>query len=319
MTSPGRQLRDALAAPGTKVIPAIFDALSARLVHDHGFPAACLGSSTVSNTLFGGPDAGLLTLTDMEYMLRRTAMATDLPILVDVDNGYGNAANAVHTTRVLESAGAAGIMMEDQAFPPRTPGMGACRIVPVEEMVGKVKAACDARASDDFFIIARSDAWVSEGLGAAIRRVNAYAEAGADCVFLVARSDAELVRIGREVDAAFRMIPYGTLPDAAPAITIPLNEYASHGIEVAATGIQLVWAAAAAMSSFLAGFARDPQDADAAVASSLRGTPMERWARFTGMSHVNDVDRRYGVEEAPVQVNELVDTCRGNDHVSKIE
>jgi 2-methylisocitrate lyase-like PEP mutase family enzyme len=311
MTSPGQRLRDALAAPGTKVIPAVFDALSARLVRDHGFPAACLGSSTVSNTLLGGPDAGLLTLSDMEYMLRRTAMATDLPILVDVDNGYGNAANAVHTTRLLESAGAAGIMMEDQAFPPRTPGMGACQIVPLEEMAGKVKAACDARASDDFFIIARSDAWVSEGLDSAIERVNAYAAAGADCVFLVARSDDELVRIGREVRAPFRMIPYGTLPDADRTVTIALGDYASHGVEVVATGIQLVWAAAVAMSSFLAGLSQDPQRADAAVASSLRGTPMERWARFTGMTEVNDLDRRYAAvpEEAQRNGSEVLRSC----------
>jgi len=149
----------------------------------------------------GAPDIGLTTLTEVASALAAMADAVSLPIIVDADTGFGNALNMVRTIRVLERAGAAGIQIEDQVFPKRCGHFSGKEIIPLDQMVQKIKAAVDTRRDSDLQIIARTDARAVEGLDRAIERAVAFAAAGADLTFVEAPlSLLELERIATEVD-----------------------------------------------------------------------------------------------------------------------
>jgi 2-methylisocitrate lyase-like PEP mutase family enzyme len=298
--SPGRALHDALGGPQVAVMVAVFDGLSAQLVERAGFRLASLGGSTVSNTLLGAPDAGFVNLTDMEYVLRRTLSGVSIPVVVDVDNGYGNATNVLHTVRTLESAGAAGIMMEDQVQPPRNPGSGGTAVIPCAEMIGKVKAALDSRRDRDFFVIARTDAYSVEGLDPAIERANQYAEAGADCTFVTGYlSTEQLSRVGREVAAPHRLTSFGGHSGGRYiAHDLTLEQLGEMGFGIATAGVQLVAAAALGMLRYLEGLAARGIRADRELREQLAGTPMGEWLDFTGFRELQAAAARYVPEGA---------------------
>jgi 2-methylisocitrate lyase-like PEP mutase family enzyme len=189
-----------IAAPG------IYDAYGARLVERAGFEAAYLTGNGVSACLLGQPDVGLVDLTLMAEHAHRVAACIDIPLICDADTGYGNAVNVRHTVREFESAGAAAIHLEDQQAPKRCGNLPGSRpVVPLEEQVGKIRAAVAARRDPDFIIIARTDAAAGHGVDEAIRRGRSYREAGADVVFIELKDSpnviAELTRIPREVNA----------------------------------------------------------------------------------------------------------------------
>jgi 2-methylisocitrate lyase-like PEP mutase family enzyme len=150
----------------------------------------------------------------MEALLQRTVPVTPIPVMVDVDDGYGNVPCVVQTVRRLEASGAAGIMMEDQRSPLGTPTAGGVAVISTEAAIGKFKAAADARKDRDFFIIGRTESFWPEGLDSAIDRANAYVEAGADAVFLTgALSVAGMATVGRQVKAPHNMaMPSGYIP-----------------------------------------------------------------------------------------------------------
>src|SRR3954471_2084292 len=181
----------------TAFVPAVHDAFSARLAAEAGCPAVCLGSSTVSNALLGVPDGGFLTLTDMTYLVGKISPYSSVPVLVDADNGFGNAVNVVHTVRSLEAAGAGGIMIEDQVAPPRTPSVARdIPVIPRREAIAKMRAACEARDDPDFFVIGRTDSMSAEGIDGAIERAKGFADVGVDCIFVSGqRTRSDLERI----------------------------------------------------------------------------------------------------------------------------
>ncbi len=189
-----------IAAPG------IYDAYGARLVEEVGFEAAYLTGNGVAACLLGQPDVGLVDLTLMVEHAHRVAACIEIPLICDADTGYGNAVNVRHTVREFESAGAAAIHLEDQQTPKRCGNLPGSRpVVPLEEHVGKIRAAVATRRDPDFIIIARTDAAAGHGIDEAIRRGRAYREAGADAVFIELKDGpnviAELTRIPREVNA----------------------------------------------------------------------------------------------------------------------
>jgi 2-methylisocitrate lyase-like PEP mutase family enzyme len=194
-----RQALRRLIAPGSStggytIVPGAYDTLTARLVEAAGFAAVYLTGGGYSRAS-GYPDLGLLTLTENTQFISRTVEAVQIPVIADADTGYGNAINVIRTVREYEKTGVAGFHLEDQVSPKKCGHYEGKEVISRAEMVGKIKAAVDTRQDADLVIIARSDARAIEGLAAAIDRVNAYLEAGADVGFVEAPQTVEELRI----------------------------------------------------------------------------------------------------------------------------
>ena len=189
--SPGKLLRALIEAPDILVLPGVFDGFSTRLVEKMGYTAAFITGSGVSESRLGQPDVGVMGLEENVAAARAIAACSDLLLLADGDTGYGNALNAYHTVRAFERAGVAGLMLEDQVWPKRCGHLKGKEVIPAEEMVQKIRAAAEARADPDFVIKSRTDVLATHGVAEAIRRLNLYAEAGADLLFADAAISAD--------------------------------------------------------------------------------------------------------------------------------
>ena len=197
--TPRQQLRQLIGRSGYTMVPGAYDTLTARLVEAAGFAAVYLTGGGYSRAS-GYPDLGLLSLTENAMFIGRTVEAVGIPVIADADTGYGNAINVIRTVREYEKTGVAGFHIEDQVSPKKCGHYEGKEVIGRAEMVGKIKAAVDTRRDADLVIIARSDARAIEGLQAAIDRVNAYLEAGADVGFVEAPQTVDELRIvGREV------------------------------------------------------------------------------------------------------------------------
>ena len=220
----------------------------ARLIEQAGFDAAYMTGFGSSATLLGQPDVGLLTGAEMATNAGRIAAATALPVIADGDTGYGNAINVARTVGAYERAGAAAIQLEDQVMPKRCGHMADKSVVSTGEMVGKVRAAIDAR--DEMLVIARTDARASEGLDAAIDRAHAYVDAGADLVFVEAlESIDEFARVGAAgfgVPLVYNWVEGGRSP------ALPAHVISELGYQVLLLPISLLLAATRAMQETLA-------------------------------------------------------------------
>ena len=195
------RLRELLARGRLIVAPGVFDGLSARIAQAAGFEALYVSGGAIARSM-GYPDIGLVTQTEMVKRIEEIRAATHLPLVADADTGYGNAINVIRTVRAYERAGAAALHIEDQVEPKRCGHYDGKEVIGTREMVQKIQAAVAARENPDFVIIARTDARAVLGLEAAIERARAYAEAGADVIFVEApQSEAEIERIAREVPA----------------------------------------------------------------------------------------------------------------------
>ena len=189
-----KRLRELLGQPGPVVAPGVYDGISARVAERAGFQAAFISGAAVTASVLGYPDVGLQTMPEILNQSRNMARAVDIPLLIDVDTGYGNALNLMRAVREFESAGLAGIFFEDQTFPKRCGHFEGKKVIAVEEMVVKIKAACETRRDGDFVIVARTDSRALHGLDHAIERGKAFAEAGADLVFVEALLSEEEMR-----------------------------------------------------------------------------------------------------------------------------
>jgi 2-methylisocitrate lyase-like PEP mutase family enzyme len=190
----GKIMRAKLQERRGLLVPGAANALAARIIEDLAFEAVYVSGAGVTNSLWGMPDLGFISLTEMAQHTATIRDAVNIPILVDADTGFGSALNVRHTVRVLERAGADAIQLEDQTMPKRCGHFDDKSVISAEEMVGKVKAAVDARSSSDLLIIARSDALAVEGFDATIERAQRYIEAGADVTFVEAPQTAEDIR-----------------------------------------------------------------------------------------------------------------------------
>ena len=189
-----QQLRALAEARRGVLGPGAFNALSARVVADLGFEALYVTGAGVTNMWFGLPDQGFMGLTDIADHTARIRDAVEVPLIVDADTGFGNALNTYHAVRTLERAGADCIQLEDQVSPKRCGHFSGKEVISTEEMLGKIKAACDARRDQGLLIMARTDAAAVHGFEAAVERAQAYAEAGADILFVEAVTTAEEIR-----------------------------------------------------------------------------------------------------------------------------
>ena len=181
-----QQLRQLIDARRGVLVPGAFNALSARVVADLGFEAIYVTGAGVTNMWFGLPDQAFMGLTDIADHTARIRDAVDLPLIVDADTGFGNALNTYHAVRTLERAGADCIQLEDQVSPKRCGHFNGKAVIETHEMLGKIKAAVDARRDSGTLIMARTDAAAIHGFDAAVERAEAFAEAGADILFVEA-------------------------------------------------------------------------------------------------------------------------------------
>lgn len=188
------KLRQLLAEKDYIVTPGASNPLHARIVEKVGFDFVYMTGYGTSLTTLGVPDVGLLTETQMVDNAANIARAVNIPVIADADTGYGNAINVIRTIEDYERAGVAGVHLEDQVSPKRCGHFAGKDVVEASEMIGKIKAACDARRDKDLLIMARTDAAAVHGFNAAVERAQQYAEAGADLLFVEAVTELEHVR-----------------------------------------------------------------------------------------------------------------------------
>lgn len=195
-----RRLRRLMQEPGILICPGIYDGFSARLVEMMGFKTAAISGAGVSESKLGWADVGIMGYEENVSTARALAAVTDIPLHADGDTGYGNAINVYFTVQGFERAGIACLMIEDQVWPKRCGHMAGKQVISAEEGVEKIRAAVEARRDPDFMIKARTDATAIHGVGEAIRRLNLYAEAGADLLFADALLSAEdIATVARNV------------------------------------------------------------------------------------------------------------------------
>jgi len=187
------RLRARLAEDRPLLLPGCADALTARIAVDVGFEALYATGAGISNTLLGLPDVGLATMSEVVDQVGRICDAVEVPVVADMDTGYGNPLNARRAVRALEAVGAAGIQVEDQVFPKRCGHFSGKEVIPLDEMRAKLLAVLEGRRDPQTVVIARTDAIAAEGPDAAIERANAYADIGADLVFVEAPPSRELL------------------------------------------------------------------------------------------------------------------------------
>lgn len=193
-----KRLRSMVEERRALLVPGTANALTARIVQELGFEALYLTGAGFSNTELGVPDIGLVTMNEIAEAATRISAICNLPLVVDIDTGFGNALNVYRTVKALERAGAAALQIEDQVFPKKCGHFDGKGVIPLAEMTAKIRAAVDARADPDLLIIARTDARAVEGLSQALDRAHAMHEAGADILFVEAPIDAsEMAEIGR--------------------------------------------------------------------------------------------------------------------------
>lgn len=280
-------MRAALEARRALVAPGVFDMISARIADNLGFGALYMTGFGISASHLGLPDAGLASYAEMLERVARIAERCATPLIADGDTGYGGALNVQRTVRGYEDAGAAAIQIEDQVFPKKCGHTLGRAVVPVEEMVTKVKVAVDSRRDPNFVIIARTDARTSQGLDEALARAAAYREAGADVIFLESpESEEEMARIVAEIDAPLvaNMVEGGRTP------ILPQERLAELGFALTIYPATGFLAAGKVLRDVYRALLRDGDSA--AVAEKLES--FDAFNEMIGFPEVWDFDRRYG-------------------------
>lgn len=282
---PARTLKTALSQKKFIAAPGVFDLISALLADKMGFEALYVtGYGTVASSL-GLPDAGLATYTEMLDRIGRIASMTKTPVIADADTGYGGLLNVRRTVRGYEAAGVAAIQLEDQEFPKKCGHTPNRRVIAKAEMVRKIKVAVDSRSSEEFLIIARTDARTSLGLDEAIARGQAYAEAGADIIFIESpESEAELQQIARSVPAPL----LANLVNGGRTPMVPTTRLAELGYAVAIFPVVGFLAATKAMQAAYSDIRDNGTTSDPSQIYSFA-----EFNKLIGFEDVWEFERRY--------------------------
>jgi carboxyvinyl-carboxyphosphonate phosphorylmutase len=287
--APRARLRELLAGSGPVVAPGAYDALSARLVEQAGFDVVYMTGFGTTASLIGRPDVGLLGGAEMVDNARRIVAAVDVPVIADADTGYGNALNVVRTVQSYEQAGVAGVHLEDQVMPKKCGHMSGKAVVGTDEMAGKIRAAVAARRDPDFLVIARTDAAAVEGLDAALERARAYAQAGADLLFVEApTSEDDIARVARELAGVAPLVFNWAEGGRTPPL--PLDRIADLGFALVLFPIGTLLAATAGIRSLLAAL-----KADGTPAAALPGVPsFDEFTDLIGLPEIRSLEERFG-------------------------
>ena len=288
MKASRQALRALVDARRGALVPGAFNALSARVIADLGFEAVYVTGAGVTNMQLGLPDQAFIGLSDIAEATGRMRDAVALPLVVDADTGFGNAVNVRHAVRVLERAGADAVQLEDQVSPKRCGHFSGKAVVDCAEMVGKIHAAVDARTDSGLLVMARTDARAVQGFEAAIERALAYAEAGADILFVEAPESAD------EIRALPQRLAQPLLMNMVIGGRTPLVDAA----ELGAMGYAIVLYANAALQGALAGMQRALQalqrDGRLTEDPALVASFAER-QRLVGKAEIDNWDQRYAL------------------------
>ena len=281
------RLRELISRSEPVLAPGAYDALTARLIEQAGFPAVYMTGFGTAAALLGRPDVGLVTMSQMVDNARRITQAVDVPVIADADTGYGNAINVVQTVRDYERAGVAGIHIEDQVAPKRCGHMEGKQVIDGGEMAEKIRAAIEARSSPDFVIIARTDARAVEGLDATLRRGRLYREAGADMLFVEAPQTEEEVAA---VAGAFPDTPlFFNWLEGGKTPPIPLARLKELGFRVIIFPLGAVLTVTKAVRRLLSQIREDgtPERATSQMVS------FEDFLQVVGLPEIRELEKRF--------------------------
>jgi carboxyvinyl-carboxyphosphonate phosphorylmutase len=283
-------LAELLRGRETILAPGAYDALTARMIEQGGFPAVYMTGFGTSASLLGRPDVGLLTMSQMVDNARRIAQAVDLPVIADADTGYGSPLNVIRTVQEYELAGVSAIHIEDQVTPKKCGHMENKQVIPAAEMTEKIHAATEARRSDDFLIIARTDARAVEGLDSALCRARAYQQAGADVLFIEAPQDEDEVA---QVAYAFPSVPLlFNWAEGGKTAPMALERLKELGYRIVIFPISTLLAAAKAIRAALAEI-------------KAEGTPMrlspdrasfQEFNEMIGLAEIQQLEKRFATK-----------------------
>jgi len=224
-------LRQRLSKRPIVIAPGIYDALTASIASAAGFEALYLSGAAIAYTKLGRPDIGLVSMSEVADTLMTVRERVDAALIVDADTGYGNALNVERTVKLFERAGATAIQLEDQSLPKRCGHLADKTLVSASEMVGKIKAAVDSRRSDKTLIIARTDAVAVEGFNAAQERAEAFAQAGADVIFIEAPQDSsQLAQVGKVLNGRLPLM--ANMVEGGRTPVLPASELEAMGFSL---------------------------------------------------------------------------------------
>ena len=286
LPTPMALLRKILQDPEILIAPGAPNAFTAKIIEQTGFKAVYMTGSGAAMDLLGLPDLGFLTMSEMVAHARNIVQATSLPVIADADTGYGNALNVMRTVREYEGAGVAGLHIEDQVAPKRCGHFSGKEVISREEMIGKIKAALDSRRDQNLVVIARTDARAVLGLQEAIERGVAYAEAGADMIFVDAPESAE------ELSLIARSIPAPLMANLSEGGKTPLlsaQELQDMGYKLVIYPRSAAGAAAKAIQELMAVLKRDgttEKYLDRIISFEGRN-------QITGLAYYRELDKKY--------------------------
>jgi 2,3-dimethylmalate lyase len=275
------RLREMIGSPEILSAPGAYDAFTAKMVEQAGFQAVYMSGFAVAASAVGLPDIGLVTMTEMANNARHMADAVSIPVIADADTGYGNHLNVMRTVEEYERAGIAAVQIEDQVSPKRCGHMDGHKLIPVEEMAGKVRAAVRAKKDPDLVIVARTDAISAEGFDEAIRRGNLYREAGADLLFIEAPTAVEqLARIPKLINGP-------TLVNLAPKTPyLHVSEYQKMGYALVIYPPLSITCVYAALKEKLAELKAQGMNKD----GGHGGVPFDELVNFLGLAEYRRIE-----------------------------
>lgn len=284
--SKGQLIRQALHAQGQLIMPGVYDALSAKIAARAGFEVIFITGYSLSATLLGEPDFGLLTQSEVVGAAQRICAVVDTPVIVDADTGYGNAINVMRTVQDLIRAGAAGMFLEDQVWPKRCGHMKGKQVIALDEQLKKLRAAVEATQGSEFFIVARTDSRQALGLTEAITRGLAFREAGADAVFIEApESKEEMKEIAHQVPGPLvaNMLERGVTPLMGP------KELKELGFDLIVWPLAPLYSAAQSLTEVYTTLRRD----GSTLAILDRLMPFDDFNRIVGLEEKYALDAKY--------------------------
>jgi carboxyvinyl-carboxyphosphonate phosphorylmutase len=277
------RLRKLIQSKKILVAPGAFDALSAKLIEAVGFETVYMSGFGTAASIFGVPDIGLLTMTEMVGNAKRISDAVGIPVIADADTGYGNHLNVMRTIEEYEKAGVAGLHIEDQISPKKCGHMEGHKLISTEEMAAKIRAAVASKRDEDFVLIARTDAISAEGFDKAIRRGNRYIEEGADVIFVEAPTTIE------QMEKIPKLIKGPVLINIAPKTPVlHYKRYEEMGYSIAIYPPISLTAAYAGIKEKLTGLKKD----GVTQAGAHGGVPLEELLDFLGLKKYMDLEEK---------------------------
>lgn len=283
-------LRKLLASKEILVAPGAHDVMTAKIIEQAGFNAVYMTGYGASATILGRPDVGLLTLTEMATQARNIANAVNIPVIADADTGYGNVVNVMRTVREYEKAGVACIQLEDQVAPKRCGHMLGRDVIPMEEMVAKIRAAVEARQDPDLMIMARTDARTNYGIEEAIRRGKAYEEAGADILFIELPENEEEMRL---VGSSFNVPVLANMIEKGRTPLKTAKELEEMGFGLVIWPLSSLYVTAKAVRDLMVAL----KEEGTAANMMDKMIPFTEFNELIGLPEIDDIQNRFKVED----------------------